>query len=325
MTTNRGSLLLSALGLVALVPMATASTTVGPDLPAPSTSNICGPGVDCTYIGGTPAAPGNRVSENGVITTWRMQSGSAGSVVTLRVLRPASGGLRVIASSAPLTTSGSITDAPVRLPVRAGDVLGVSNASSALIFGPAPGNTTVFTGPVAPGQLLTTPTPMGGQTGVTPLLQAVVEPDADTDGFGDETQDQCRGDRTRQTAPCRPAFSLTRLALPTARTLRQARTVVIATTTPSRSAVLHTTVTALRPGRRVGTVCAPREIQMMGPACSAPVVVRRGLRTVPGRRVGVPVNLRGLPVGRYLVRVEATDREGSNITRVRQAIVTLRR
>lgn len=64
---------------------------------------------------------------------------------------------------------------------------------------------------------------------------------------------------------------------------------------------------------------------MMGPTCSAPVVVRRGLRTVPGRRVGVPVNLRGLPVGRYLVRVEATDREGSNITRVRQAIVTLRR
>ncbi len=326
MKTNRIPILLTALGLTALAPIASGAETVGPPLPAPSTTNLCSGGVDCTYIGGTPSAPLNPVTSDGVITRWRLQSGSAGAAVTLRVLRPASGALRAISSSAPLTSTAGTDEAATRLTVRRGDILGISNSSSALLFGPVgTGSTTVFSGAVTDGQPLPAVVTLPGQTGVVPLLQAVVELDADGDGFGDETQDQCLGDRTRQTTPCRPAFSITPLVRPATVTMRQARTPVIVTTTLSRSASLRITVTALRPGRRVGTVCAPRDIQLAGASCQASVLVRQASRNAAAGAARIPVNLRSLAAGRYLVRVEATDREGSGLMRARQAIVTIRR
>jgi hypothetical protein len=98
------------------------------------TGNICG--TSCTYVPFTSLSnPGLQVPFDGSVTSFSVNAGSAGGVVELRVLRPAAAGQYTGAGTSPAETLGTgVNTFTVSLPVKAGDLLGLDNGSSALIF-----------------------------------------------------------------------------------------------------------------------------------------------------------------------------------------------
>ncbi len=119
--------------------------TIGPGTLATSSSTTLQNhptciGQSCTFVqwSGTAADSSYASPVNGTIVAWRIASGSAGNPVKLRVLRPAGGGkYSAVASSATETTSGSAANPDqfsARIPIRAGDLIGLDNRNSALIF-----------------------------------------------------------------------------------------------------------------------------------------------------------------------------------------------
>jgi len=98
---------------------------------------------------------------------------------------------RVIGDDGPRTFSGPglITYSAISVPVQPGDVLGLNAGTGGFVdcMFPAPGDTMLYANP--------SDTPDGQTTNFTivpdrrPNISAVVEPDCDKDGLGDETQD----------------------------------------------------------------------------------------------------------------------------------------
>ena len=129
-----------------------------------------------------------------VVTSWRVQSASwlQPRTMALKVFRSVDDEYEVIAESAP----GSVLDQPnnqfpARIPVPAGVLFGVTSSGSIPLCQEAgvTGDTVA---------LFDTAPPVGGKAkvaenraGTLLPLAVVIEPDADGDGFGDETQDQC--------------------------------------------------------------------------------------------------------------------------------------
>ena len=99
-----------------------------------------------------------------------------------------------------------------RLPIRAGDVIGIDNNSSALIFTGTLATTYFFSPALADG-ITGTPQTSSAAAIVQLLANATVEADSDRDGFGDDTQDSCDDDSTRQAAPCAPEFAISPVTL----------------------------------------------------------------------------------------------------------------
>jgi hypothetical protein len=111
------------------------TVTLGSTTGTPS-QNICVAGIDCTYIPFSGvAAPELAVPFDGTVTRFSLNAGSAGGKVELRVLRPAGGGKFTGAGTGPAETLAlGVNTFTVSLPVKAGDVLGLDNDSSALMF-----------------------------------------------------------------------------------------------------------------------------------------------------------------------------------------------
>jgi hypothetical protein len=165
---------------------------------------------------------------SGVITKWKSTIASVGSFPhSVRVLRPnGPKTVQVVAeASGVLNTGANALDA--RLPVQTGDRLA--------LFGTGPSGTAFcdFPGPVDTFGAF-----FGGGTGQTVEfvevsdeagipVAAIIEADADNDGFGDETQDQCPQSAAAQTA-CPP------VALSTSKQIRKGSVTVIVT--PSTAA-----------------------------------------------------------------------------------------
>ena len=180
----------AALALAA--PSAMAGTEVGSDCIATTTAG------NLTVIPTVPAPASALpvvVPSNGVITRWRLLfppiPGSTPE--TFKVLRPtgAANEFEVIGEDT-RTIVGGTNVFDVRIPVRAGDHIGLYGSGAEI--------GTVICAPVPGGVIKAskTPVPLGskgvfGEEGKelqVPIL-ALVEPDADGDGFGDETQDKC--------------------------------------------------------------------------------------------------------------------------------------
>lgn len=129
-----GAMLAVLIGSAGAAPPST--TTLGSVTGSPA-MNICSSGIDCTYVPFTNVeSPELEVPFDGAVTQFSVNAGSAGGTVTLRVLRPASGGQFTGAGSSPaetITTPG-INTFTVNLPVDSGDVLALDNATSALLF-----------------------------------------------------------------------------------------------------------------------------------------------------------------------------------------------
>jgi hypothetical protein len=191
---------------------ASAAVTVGSSLDV--RANLvatCRSSAGCTAtaeaLGGRPIA----IGEDGVIVRWRVRSASR-ATATLRVLRPGPDGTLVSVRAGPRRR---LTQRPraghdaryvfaARIPVERGDLLAVD-----LGHGPAavfhlrggPAYAVLSFEPALAGA-----DPRGPSSrldGAELLLNADIEPDADGDGFGDETQDNCPSIPNDQTSnPC---------------------------------------------------------------------------------------------------------------------------
>jgi hypothetical protein len=185
---------LTAVGvlLLAAVP-AGAATTIGSDLASvPVVGLKCG---ECTVS--QRSLPGRQVTAptDGVIVRWRIRVGafSVAQHVKLRVIRGIGAASTGVGSSQSehLPLSGIYTF-DTRLPVSAGDFIGIDCCTN-------PGN--FFRRVTGASRDTWGPPPLAdGETRLPSdtlemeaMINADIEPDADADGYGDETQDGCVG------------------------------------------------------------------------------------------------------------------------------------
>ena len=192
--------LLVSLGVAA---PAQAATTVGNNLlqPASDTVSVCDGGPTCTVVPKTliaaNQAAGGLVAVPGVVVRWRVRSEAQapGVSVALRVVHGETGLARsafevMTAQAPPIFTFAT------RLPVAAGDRLGVD-----MIMASGATSARIASGSTSAGSWDRWQPALGdGETRrrnsdkpYELLLNADIEPDADADGWGDETQDACPG------------------------------------------------------------------------------------------------------------------------------------
>jgi hypothetical protein len=155
-------------------PITLGSTTGTPNM------NVCLGGINCTYVPfDGAAAPALQVPADGTITSFSVNSASAGDTVELRVLRPAGSGQYTGAGTGPAKTLGTgVTTFTVSMPVKAGDVLALDNSDSALMFddtSPTAVNAYYETPSLADGA---TAAPDHDQSGFRLLMNAVEQPSA---------------------------------------------------------------------------------------------------------------------------------------------------
>lgn len=209
-------LIAGLLGLAALPAAAPASETLG----MVGDPGICSDGISGnTYVSPSVAAgPDYIANAPGVITSW---SANADNSLTLRtwqfdVLKPDGGtnytvtqkdGVRTLQTPSALNVFTGL-----HIPINAGDTVGVYIPTGQ---GAGSGACLDHTGPMADqfesfgGDPPTgTSTAFSAPQGNARLnLAAIVEPDADKDGFGDETQDKCASQAATQ-AGCSNTFSV---------------------------------------------------------------------------------------------------------------------
>jgi len=180
-----------------------AAVTVGSNLAGDGADNLPGycpgastcTGTNLSLPAGSTAADGLSSPIDGVIVGFAVKSGSAGNPVKLRVLRPAGGASYTgVATGATGTTTAGVAEFSAQTRIKAGDSVGLDIGNSALVWATTPsanglvwGSANGFMGGLADGA-----TAAGAAQGSRELLvQARIEPDADDDGLGDETQDPC--------------------------------------------------------------------------------------------------------------------------------------
>jgi hypothetical protein len=194
---------------------AAAATVVGSDCGALTTA----PSVSVVSLKNPPGYPlPNAIPSAGVITSWAFTIAGVlppEYTVTekMKVFAPTSvpGQLTVVGESAASVSSGTTTS-PARIPVQSGDLIGSSltllNAGKleqGAIFCKTEnsGDEIAF----VPGDPFTgaTVSTTGNEAGFQNPINVTVEPDADGDGYGDETQDKCPTDAsTHEACPTPP-------------------------------------------------------------------------------------------------------------------------
>lgn len=207
--------------MLALAPMLLAlgaapahgAVTIGSDLPAPVGDPFtCSSG--CTIA--TMALPGRTVASpiDGVLVRWRARvaipSRPLSDTIELRTLRPAGGGAYTARGSdrGTPTANGAVNTFTARLPVSRGDLIGLDLGSGEGI-GAAPRSSQIATFFPALAANETRGPASSGASASELLYNADIEPDADGDGYGDETQDQCPQLSEKKTSPCIADLRLT--------------------------------------------------------------------------------------------------------------------
>jgi hypothetical protein len=178
-----------AVGLVVLAIPASAggATQIGETFSPPLATN-CSNLTPTTYLqsgspGGQYAAP-----FAGILTSWSFEASAFPPQLKLKVARPAGGESFTIVGEGELKTPTptALNTYPVRIAVQPGDVIGLYAATSGRCARSRPGYTYhFFEGDPAPGSTPLFVDPVSVQLDIS----AILEPDCDSDGFGDETQD----------------------------------------------------------------------------------------------------------------------------------------
>ena len=285
------------------------TVTLGSTAGTPKT-NICVAGINCTYapFNGV-AAPSLQVPFDGTVTSFSVNSGSAGNHVQLRVLRPAGGGQFTGAGTSPAETlAGGPTTFTVSLPVKAGDILGLDNSDSALMFDTTPSAITAFyeLPALADGA---TAAPNHNQSGDRLLLSAVV------------VQGTSTTTTTTTTTASGPTITGLRQARrrwresPRSATIARAATGTVFTFDLNAPARVTVTFTGRVAGRRVGGRCAaPTRANRQRPSCTR--TARPGRLSFAGHAAANALSFEGLigrhllPLGRYTARFTATNAHG---------------
>ena len=203
-----GATAVALLALAALPGVAWGAVVVGSDLTnLPNANGTCGSG-GCTTLETATTPNAIKSPMDGVIVSWssRGGSGTVGTFGTLRVrvLRNTSGTTFLAVRSGPMhavptRATNDMFTIPVNpgLPIGVNDYVGIDvlGASGALAQRTPASASFTYQGwqpPLADG--VTAPPTFGPFNSVREMLyQATIEPDADHDRFGDETQDRCPG------------------------------------------------------------------------------------------------------------------------------------
>jgi hypothetical protein len=148
-------------------------------------------------------------SSSGVVTAWKVNSSYPDPVAQwMAAFRPTdkAGAFQVIGQSKEETATPGLNVYSTRIPVQAGDRFGLVGVGdkSPLFCATGNGEDHTWSLPysVGPGSIHT----FAAGTAVLVPLVAVIEPDRDGDGYGDETQDKCPQSAAYQ-GPC-PTISL---------------------------------------------------------------------------------------------------------------------
>jgi hypothetical protein len=234
---------IGVLGLAGLAGSADAATQIGKVVVDPT------PGAGCMFCATAqltvnPSAT-YAMPTDGVLTSWRFRANGQAGTAHLRVYRPAAtpGQFELVAKTPdhPFALDEEAT-VPARVPVKADDRIGVG------VAGPA-------------GVVLTSDyndhtgafdffAPVGSVAGTSPTgghrvnIAATLEPDADKDGFGDESQDGCPSDpATRATCAAPPpavdtSAPILALAAPRKESVKQRRLHVYAKSNDAAAGVV---------------------------------------------------------------------------------------
>ena len=184
--------------VTALAPAAAhAATTVGSDLSKPASLAACVTSCTAFSTFTSSGAPVAVAPANGVIVRWRVKAGAPVDGVALRTIRAADNGsyAGVDASTDQSVPAGTSTF-DTRLPVQAGDIVGLDMPAHAMVFAAS----STIDAQIFTPQLNSFSHIPSQQTGRELLVNADIEPDVDGDGYGDETQDLCPTDPSRHAA-----------------------------------------------------------------------------------------------------------------------------
>jgi hypothetical protein len=198
--------LLCALAGAAALPFAapgtaSAATTLGETFVPPNDFTQPSIGLQAQSPGNQYAAP-----SPGVITSWSYQAafGALPQGLKLKVGRQAGGAnFTIVGESAPKNPAANqlSTYTDVSIPVQAGDVIGLWPGTAVFEAHFFRLLAAGFGGAVHVGDLATGDTDsFEAQSSEQFDVSAKLEPDADHDGFGDETQDQCPTNASTQGA-----------------------------------------------------------------------------------------------------------------------------
>jgi len=162
-----------------------------------------------TYLQSVSPGSSYAAPSDGVITSWSHQaSGSATGMLRLKLGRPAGGSNFTIVGESevqPLVPS-TLNSFPTRIAVKAGDVLGLRTPNSTNCSVGSAGHVLVQAiGDVPPG----TTASYASAGSVRLDVSAILEPDIDNDGYGDETQDCAPTDPSRSEDCAPPETAIT--------------------------------------------------------------------------------------------------------------------
>jgi hypothetical protein len=258
------------------------SLTAGPVSAGTTIGSTFAPTVNCgstvTYVQTTsPPGTSYTVQTRGVITSWRAQAGEVGPQITFKVFRPAGGNsYTVIGASAAVTLdSDTTTSRNIRVSVQPGDVIGETILSEGICSN-ASGSASYLVGDPALGSTATYEAGSG-----TLSLAAVLEADADADGYGDESQDGCPSQKSVQ-GPCDTVAPVSKFTAGPRRTTKAKAK--FAFTSDDPAATFECRIT----GKKVRTI----QLSTFQPCTS-------------------PAKYKHLKVGKYKVSVRATDAIGN--------------
>jgi hypothetical protein len=188
---------------------ASAAVEFGSSCTADRATGAVEAGSDLTAIGLAENGAQTAAPASGVITQWKVDVTSEatfGVPQTLKVLRPTANPaqFRVSGESASENATGGANAFDARIPVEAGDHLGLhGNSVYGALYCEAeagPGDSMGFAEGDPPDG--STATVVESNEYLLPA-RATIEPDADNDGYGDETQDLCPSNAAVHTA-CPP-------------------------------------------------------------------------------------------------------------------------
>jgi hypothetical protein len=194
---RRTALLTIGIAAFATPGPAGAAVTIGSNLEsAPTLPGLFCQNTPCTAshiaLPASSTAPGGLVAPiDGVVVRWRIKVENDVIPVALRITRPGIGAARTGAGTGPSVTPapGAISTFEIRLPIHEGDALGIDCCQEANLdaFGDTAGaHFSVWNPRLEDGAPLRVVSPMLSQE---LLVNADIEPDCDSDGRGDETQD----------------------------------------------------------------------------------------------------------------------------------------
>jgi hypothetical protein len=160
-------------------------------------------GSDVTRLQSVSPGAQYAVPSAGVITSWSTQASDSPVQLKFKVAHPQGASSFTIIGESDLKSpaAGTFNTYLIRVPVQAGDVIGLYNMTSGECQRDTGTDYSIhFRLDDAPAQT----TAVFDQGGNVQLdVSALLEPDADGDGFGDETQDECPTDASTQ-GDCAP-------------------------------------------------------------------------------------------------------------------------